>query len=146
MEPPVVMTTPVPDGSSASEEYLRRAAEAAESTRRNLRIIVWVFVGAPLIIGALVLVGLIVGGIGSSISAQSEESSYERVMQVYQEVSYTPPSYTTVRNQVAGICQNLSEGMSQSSAALTMWQSFGDLSQNQANKIVEAAAENVCSG
>jgi hypothetical protein len=139
------MMSSTPDGPTPSEEYLRRAAEAAESTRRNVRVLVWVLVGVPLILGGISLVIFLVGGVSSEVAAQSEADAYAKVNQVYSEVGYAPPAYTTVRNQVSGICENLGKGMSQADAAAAMAQGFGDLTSSQAAKIVAAAQENVCS-
>ena len=39
--------------TSPDSEYLRRAAEAAERTRRNSTILVWALVGVPVIIAVV---------------------------------------------------------------------------------------------
>ncbi len=111
-----------PDGPAPSEEYLRRAAEAAESTRRNVRLLVWMFVWVPLIIGSIVVVAFAIGVVASQVSANSEADAYGQVEQVYREVGYNPPSYTSVRSQVSGICEHLGKGMSQPDATAAMAQ------------------------
>lgn len=71
-------------------------AEAAESTRRNLRLLVRMFGWVPLIIGGIVLMAFAIGEVPSHVSVKSEVDAYGQVEQTRREVGYNPPSYTCV--------------------------------------------------
>lgn len=143
------MTAPRPPGQdhlAQQTEYLRRAAHAAEATRRNSRILVVALVAIP--VAAVVAAGivLIVSTASTKAVAAQERAGIAAVEDAARSVSYTPPAYTTIGNQVRGICENLeTKGMTTTQAALAMVTGFGEgMGVDQATAIVEAADREVC--